>query len=329
MKDATFDAFAVPFTFTAASELDARAGPRHIIERSFRTSCASVVQHWSRSNGPHAEEKDAVILVGCRDGSLYTFQAHNVPAPRIPDVVEPPKSKNRVRSSKSSRRNSRSSSPTSPSYPLSPVLAVSSARPRVVSGVTTEQVEAPKIYVDFDDEPDRLKDILKGKNPRDRSSISDPVKNNPSPIPVIELPPPAKRQISSRAHTHSPPLRPVSVSIPGSRSSTDSSGPSSLSEFIHLSPWTLRSHIIPSHLGEDSAVKSIKLLDKEDYVAVLQSSGFVVQLAISHILTSAPEAICSYTQLTMVLASFDKTPRPSYCLERNPMHPRTLAGPNY
>ena len=42
--------------------------------------------------------------------------------------------------------------------------------PRVVSGVT---VEAPKNHVDFEDEPDKLKDILKGKNPRERHSISD------------------------------------------------------------------------------------------------------------------------------------------------------------
>jgi WD repeat-containing protein 7 len=50
---------------------------------------------------------------------------------------------------------------------LSPNFNVT-AKLRVVSGVTAEQVEALKNYVDFEDEQDKLKDILKGRNPRER-----------------------------------------------------------------------------------------------------------------------------------------------------------------
>lgn len=115
------------------------------------------------------------IVVGCDDGSLYILRN---------------RSRRRRYSSTSMRRSGsersdlrplskytrllgvgnipRSSSPSSTkSSTLSPMQLT---RSRVVSGVSAERVEAPKNYVDFDDEPERLKGMLKGKGSREKAA---------------------------------------------------------------------------------------------------------------------------------------------------------------
>jgi hypothetical protein len=90
----------------------------------------------------------------------------------VPELNKSPKSRNLLRISKILSSISLLVSVSALSSVLSPTFNVTAKLP-VVSGVTPEQVEATvKNYVDFEDEPDKLKDILKGRNPRERYDIA-------------------------------------------------------------------------------------------------------------------------------------------------------------
>ncbi|KAL4249830.1 hypothetical protein ABKN59_006616 [Abortiporus biennis] len=133
--------------------------PCTTLERSFSETNPSCMISWSLDS----ESKDSTyglsqtpqgVALGCEDGTIYMFRAPkyngkgnpSISTTLIPELID----------------ISRPSSPLRYS-------SLGLTKSRVVSGVSTEPVEAPKNYVDFDEEPERLKDMLRGKGVKDKT----------------------------------------------------------------------------------------------------------------------------------------------------------------
>lgn len=274
--------FHIPFVFPDVSFVGASGSAlpqgSNLLRDSVTNSRPTTLQCWDWNvSSTSGGEQESGIIMGCEDGTIYTFHRSFIPppSPTAPPTVKEAKS--------SSRRNklpnldSGPVSPSSPSIGLSPAFNVT-AKPRVVSGVTTEPVEAPKNYVDYDDEPDKLKDILQGRNPRDRQSFSEissaertPERNVKSSAPSINEPVPLskKRGQGIRSPLSSANSRAATpqVSPPGSPKENDSPTATPFHELA------IRYHIIPSHCGTGHAVKAIQLLCDDRFFAVLQENG--------------------------------------------------------
>ncbi|KAF7290909.1 WD-REPEATS-REGION domain-containing protein [Mycena chlorophos] len=192
-------------------------------------------------------------VVGCEDGSIYAFRAARREA--MSAAPEPPA--HLMPSASTSRHPSRSTSPT-PSF-KAPFNVPS--RSRIISGITPAQVEAPKNYVDFDDEPEKLKDMLKGKGHKEPRS--PPASTEHSPPPSVFLSKQSNRSLLSA--TNSPSHTPKTISNPPSPPSQSAFGTDSdasgLSVFYHIVP------------PETSANSELLLLQDSSLLAVLQQSG--------------------------------------------------------
>ena len=295
--------FAVPFTFPATYSLRIKEKERYeatrILERTLTKSYPTVLKHWGTATDPVQDVETHIMVLGCRDGTLYVFHRRSTPLRVIglePRLLENKFSrpKNIPRISRSSNSDTRPISPPASASVLSPTFNVT-AKLSVVSGVTTEQVEAPKNFVDFEDEPDKLKDILKGRNPRERhdsssdrtlkstaSSINEPVPKRKNPRTLLSV-------ANSRAST--PPF-----SAPASPRETGS-----LSPPRHSYHWELLYHVIPSRSGFEHSVKAIQLLDNGRFFAVLQENGYVCLSSKSNFLTPVI-VIYPFSCLKMALA---------------------------
>ena len=265
--------FTVPLTFPATSSLRTdekeRCETTRILERSLTRSFPTVVKYWGTIPKAVQDVETHALVLGCQDGTLYVFHRLSTSSPNVIDL-ENSKSLRPRNVPKSSDSNSPPVSPTALSSILSPTFNVT-AKLRVVSGVTTEQVEALKNYVDFEDEPDKLKDILKGRNPRERHDSSSDRTPKSAPSSIIE-PVPKRKNPASRSL----------LSAENSRASTPSfSIPASPREGCSFSPpgplyhWELLYHIIPSRSGPEHSIKSIQFLDDGRFFAVLQATGYV------------------------------------------------------
>ena len=298
--------FAVPLTFSAASSLrideKERCETTGIIERSLSKSFPTILKYWSTTSKAVQDVETHALVLGCRDGTLYVFHRLSTPPQVIGSVPGLPennksstKPRNLPRISKTPSSNSPPVSASALSSVLSPTFNVT-AKLRVVSGVTTEQVEAPKNYVDFEDEPDRLKDILKGRNPRERHDNSSDRTPKSAASSIIEPAPKPKN------------LQRALLSIENSRTPTPPfSAPASPRESEPLSPpgvsyhWELLYHVIPSRSGFEHSVKSIQFLDDGRFLAVLQESGYVGLSSKSSFLTPVI-VIYTFSCLKMALA---------------------------
>ncbi|KAG2341534.1 WD40 repeat-like protein [Suillus weaverae] len=202
----------IPLTFPAyASIQDASSPSISVIESDSNLEQTASFVSWRTENGLHH------TAVGSSKGTINVFSfcftntpnsdSRARPTLALPSEHNPPSAPSS--SPSHSRRHSRSlQSPSSLSF--NQALINVSARARVVSGVSREQVEAPKNYVDFEDEPGRLKDILKS-NSKPRRTLADSILPSFDRGVVIEQSPaPA-----------SPPLLPV---LPNSPSGTSSTG---------------------------------------------------------------------------------------------------------
>jgi hypothetical protein len=257
------DRFKIPVSFPISSCQDIgqknKPNTQWLLDSTFATSRPTVIEYW------HETASTGGIIVGCALGSIYMFHClsemnPHLPASQLEESTDPVIVKTPRRKPRRSFNTSGSNSPGPSNLVLSPTLNVT-PKPRVVSGVTTEQVEAPKNYVDFEDEPDKLKDILKGRAPRDKSVTTDPnterapKSNAPS---VIEPVPLSKRKNMLSAANSRAPTPPIST--------PSSSSPNS-------DMWVLKYHTIPTRSGSGHAVKSIQLLPDAQHFAVLQESG--------------------------------------------------------
>ncbi|KAJ3575868.1 hypothetical protein NP233_g816 [Leucocoprinus birnbaumii] len=234
---------------------------------SFRKSKPTSLKAWVRTiDGEEQPHKG--LVVGCEDGSLYVFHEKLLPA--TSNVPEPPPETFQPSSLKAPTKHNRSTSPPIGSAPL-----LITPRVGVVSGVSIEQAEAPKNYVDFEDEPDKLKDLLKGKNPSVKT-LSDTASEravsvkSPTPptITLTEKHPPRRREMSK-----------VLINMPSNITrpfSTPSSPREPASPEVDLSDdLELQYHIIPRINGQGNSVRSISVLADSFICIVLQESGFL------------------------------------------------------
>jgi hypothetical protein len=274
--------FHIPFVFPDVSFVrppgNALPNGGNLLEDSVANSRPTTLQCWDWNvSSTSGGEQESGIIMGCEDGTIYTFHRSFIPplSPTAPFIVKEPKISSRR--SKPPNLNSNLASPSITPIVLSPTFNVT-AKPRVVSGVTTEPVEAPKNYVDYDDEPDKLKDILQGRNPRDRHSISEnssadrtPERNVRSSAPsIIEPVPLSKRRgqgIRSPLSSANSRAATPHVSPPESPRENDSHTATPFHELA------IRYHVVPSHCGVGHAVKAIQLLCDDRFFAVLQENG--------------------------------------------------------
>jgi len=240
-----------------------------------------LVPYWLRSSlaSPSSAQQlsssDALegVALGCDDGTLYLLrQSRNRTSTPI-NIEQPPLSRppSPAPVHLSSRSRSRSRTPIASLSPFS--LA---SRAHVVSGISDEQAQAPKNYVDFDEEPEKLKELLKGgikdSTSTDRPSLSldriaaiqhIPSKGLASPSGSVRRGE-AKSLLSA---TQSPTPSVVSLPFPTSRSavSSPSHPPYQLSlEFHAFSPRS----------GPGNAVVGLHALVNGRYLICLQSQGY-------------------------------------------------------
>ncbi|KAG2009823.1 TFIID and SAGA subunit, variant 2 [Coprinopsis cinerea AmutBmut pab1-1] len=254
----------IPLTFPNSSRLRDKSCERppwgSVIEQSFLSATPTALEYWEGCN----DTETCGIVVGCEDGSLYVFGHFEGPTP-----IAIPSGEQRKRRPRSPLPFPSSRGATNPSTPVSTSFSLSFTRPRTVSGVTIERVEAPKNFVDFDDEPDRLKDILQGRNPNPKGSDTASI-SAASPAPSIA-------ESLSKSKRKSPPRRSLSIGISGATTprSFSPSSPHSPHERSHRwSPsFSLRYHIIPSCSGPGHAVRAVQILEGNQYIAVLHQPG--------------------------------------------------------
>ncbi|KAJ4468166.1 hypothetical protein J3R30DRAFT_3715082 [Lentinula aciculospora] len=248
--------FQVPFTFlNLTSSRDASFSP------------STVLASWGLSRDD--SNTSAGSVVGLEDGSVILLRRsemqgkRNSPTKPSSPRLSPAALSRTSLSATASRSNSPSGSHISHISPFSVTQ-----RSRVVSGITSEQVEAPKNYVDFDDEPEKLKDMLKGRGPRERTSLdSHREKDVKIPAPAESSPSGRKRKEPPRSMlsaTASPALSPLSVSVPPS--------PKGPSHFQFSRDLEFVCHVIPPSLGQAHRVSGIELLHGNELSAVLQQS---------------------------------------------------------
>ena len=166
------------------------------------------------------------------------------------------------------------------------------SRSRVVSGVTAEAVEAPKNYVDFEEEQEKLKDLLKRKNStkeRHHADVVLPSSEKNVPIdkrPLQPLTPIAteiqprkttKKKLENRVypHTHSrTPSHPInSTSTPTSPTFS----PPHLHGPGNIYSLYLHSHTFPSRFGPGRAVSQLLVDESQRYIVCLQENGYIDQ----------------------------------------------------
>ncbi|KAJ7465077.1 hypothetical protein FB451DRAFT_1262556 [Mycena latifolia] len=245
--------FVVPLTFAGSEPRDGLESSK-ILDESCSKSRASVLEFWGCIE-EQVQPPQVRAVIGCEDGTIYTFRKTPPQVKAAPPPPEPPVLSLSVFSHRPSL-GSRSTSPTT--SPKAPFNVAS--RSRIVSGITAAQVEAPKNYVDFEDEPDKLKDMLKGRNHKERSA---PASTDNSPAPSIYNVKRSDGPKSLLSATNSPAQTPKTISAPPSPA-TQSSFPDDAQDL------DLLCHIIPARSGSISAML---WLEPTPLLAVLQQSG--------------------------------------------------------
>ena len=207
------------------------------------------------------------VALGCEDGTLFILRQNCHAAPI--SIEKPVLSRSPSR--KSARHSSRSHSrPRTPSSSLTPFSITS--RARVVSSVSGEQAQAPKNYVDFDEESEKLRELLKG-GVKDSSSTDRPRQSFDRTIPTERQPVQSKGLASPSgptprsegkllSGTHSP--RPSITSLP-------CTPPSPLCTSYQLS---LEFHVFPPRSGPGNAVVGLHALVNCRHLICLRSQGF-------------------------------------------------------
>lgn len=268
-----------PSAATLGRSRNGREAARKILEESLASSKPTSLEYWDREESQDMQDSGSSgVIVGCQDGSIYVLCRSSEAIHLSSDLPLT----NEGRQMSPERRTPHSNSGSTSSLPLSalsPTFNVTAKR-RVVSGVTTDPVEAPKNYVDFEDEPDKLKDILKGKNPKDRRSISD-THSDKGPKQVVQLQPVAQTKRKSHAPrsllsaTNSRAPSPPSFSVPDSPQDPN---------VMRQTLWTLLYHTVASPINAGSPVKCIHMLNNEEFFVVLHENRSVTITLLSVVL---------------------------------------------
>lgn len=249
-----------------------------IDQASVTTGVSSLAPYWLRP-GPASSpsqrfgSSDSLegVALGCEDGTLFLLR-QNHHGTSAPISVEKPLL-SRSPSRKSARHSSRSHSrPRTPTSSLTPFSLTS--RARVVSAISDEQAQAPKNYVDFDEESERLRELLKG-SVKDSSSTDRPRQSFDRTIPTERQPVQSKGPASPSgpaprgegkvlSGTHSP--SPSITSLPSSHSTPPS-------PFCTPYQLSLEFHVFPPHSGPGNAVVALHALVNCRHLICLRSQG--------------------------------------------------------
>ncbi|KAI0763531.1 WD40 repeat-like protein [Trametes elegans] len=256
------------------------------IEESFSRAGASSAVSWGYNDALNLGDKGIDvsgahgIAIGCKDGSVFILRSAStvlppnisVSIPPTTELTSPPTSPRRYRGL--GHPSSRSASPSSSIKPsLSPFQVT---RSRAVSSVSTESAEAPKNYVDFDEEQERLRGMLKGKGNRDRhgssSSRTRPERESFTSTQAGSTVGSGLRREDTRSYLSaalSPASSTLSLSDPPSPTlapapSPEPTGPYSLK---------LRCHVFPPHAVSSSVVSALKVHENGKYISCLDESG--------------------------------------------------------
>ncbi|KAI0655440.1 WD40 repeat-like protein [Cubamyces menziesii] len=258
-------------------------GNEQLLEESFSQSAPSTVVCWGyQPEGEGYTLDEHGIAVGCGDGSVFVLRpsGHAAP-PNISVSVPPPLSPTETISSPTSPRryrglghpSSRSASPSSIKSTLSPFQV---SRSRVVSSVSTESAEAPKNYVDFDDEQERLKGMLKGRGNHRRHASTSRTRSEKDSIPSIQVGGATSGSSLRREDTRSylfAALSPSSSTQSLSNPPSPTLVPAASLEPSGASAWRLRCHVFPPHSRVSSAISALKVHEGGRYFSCLHVSG--------------------------------------------------------
>ena len=267
---ATADPLHVAFSFPNYAQIPIDTG--YEIESSPPDSTITCMVSWASGESDSQEQTSQTfdLLAGCSDGSYMFFRSSpNTAREVVPDRPFSPISRPESPTSTSFQRSrqslstSRSSSPSGLSSPFN-----LTSRSRVAAAVTTEQVEAPKNYVDFEEEPDKLKEMLKGRAPKDSQPDSRRASSSRTRrAPSNEHKATRQKQDQPRASltVNSPRLTLNSLSAPASPL------PQLFLPHDQASQLTLSVHTIPPQKNP-SPVSEIKLLPHAR-AAVLHETG--------------------------------------------------------
>ncbi|KAJ3733629.1 hypothetical protein DFJ43DRAFT_1117017 [Lentinula guzmanii] len=246
-------AFQVPLTFLNFT---------NIRDAFFPSS--TVLTSWGLS----PDDNNAGSVIGLEDGSVLLLRRLEIQETRSGYTKYSSPRLSPAALSRTSLTASRSNSPSGSHISHISPFSVTQ-RSRVVSGITSEQVEAPKNFVDFDSEAEKLKDLLKGRGPRERTSLDGKVAASAESKPFKKkMKEPPRSMLSATA---SPALSPLSVSAPPS--------PSGPSQPQISKEFELVCHIIPPEVGQGHRVSGIELLHSNELSAVLQQSGHLAILS--------------------------------------------------
>lgn len=278
----------LPFTLSPSSSApegssDVPSCANILIDQASAVANVScLTPYWLRtglvsSSGQQFSPSDALegVVLGCEDGTLY-FLLQNRHRPSALMGLERPlssRSPSPAPIRHSGRSRSRPRTPTTSLTHFSPA-----SRVRVVSGVCDEQAQAPKNRVDFDEEQERLKELLKG-------SIKDSASTDRL-LPSFERAAATERQSrlskglpspsgsvrrgdarSLLSATHSP-----TPSIPSPPSPTLHSALSS--PLIPPYQLSLEFHVFPPRSGPGNAVAGLHALVHGRHLICLQSQGY-------------------------------------------------------
>ncbi|EPQ54828.1 WD40 repeat-like protein [Gloeophyllum trabeum ATCC 11539] len=279
----TSSRFLLPITLCGSSGQQSSSTPSSvdIIETSCSRANPTCVVSWSLdSRNGEVSYKDndrgqdvAGVALGCADGTVYIF--HAASRPEKHRSQEPNESQfgsakvslslrpsSPTRRSKLAQSKSRSTSPSSVTSGLAPFSV--SSRSRIVSGLSLEQAEAPKNYVDFEEEPEKLKDMLKGKGPKEKSTAPEGPPSQ-SPSRLLRSPWHVSSTLSSSLSTSRSMSRAPSPTL----STADATPPPA------SSVMSLKLHICPQRFGEGHAVSSVEIIHDSQELLCLQESGYL------------------------------------------------------
>ena len=276
--------------FTLAASTSRAEGSSHaysctssLVNEASSIANASSITYWLKNDqaSPTSQQFgsfdafDGVVL-GCEDGTLYLLrQSHHAPPPiNIEKPLSSSSSSKAASSAPLSRSRSHPRSPTSSHAPFS-----LTSRARVVSGISDEQARAPKNSVDFDEEPEKLKELLRGGAKDSASGDRLPLsvdrnvahtEKQPAWSKGLSSPPGSVRRSEAKSllsATHSP--APSVTTLPSPASLSSPSSPSRLP--YHLS---LGCHIFPQRSGTGNAVAGLCALENGRHFVCLRSQGY-------------------------------------------------------
>lgn len=253
--------FTLPISFPGSSG-------RGLIETALSRSKTSVLKCWGYHHISETNSPVRACVLGSQDGSLFLF--HCFPSR---NNARPARANERSRSRRGlSPLDLTRAVPTTSPTSLSPTGLHFTPRSRVVSGITAEQVEAPKVYVDFEDEAGKLKNMLEGKAPKEKAPVTEtdlPRTNSDSALTSKS----ETASLKGREHTrfvHSSVTSPIPS--PKLLPSTPVLSYDTLSSKQKM---TLIAHIIPSPGGAGHSVRAVIPVNNGTMFVVLRESGDV------------------------------------------------------